>query len=559
MWFPFRRIHGILGSILIICSAISAFNQKLELIPQAYDVLLLVAIGVIQIVFLLRLSAYYGSLRPTILFYSLFASLEFIHLLYFPSQFGQNRDNTFTEAILLWAFFGAFNALTCIMVYFIRYSKSLRHRIYYKQALYDKVIEALPIGIAVHKRDKTIPIMNKQTRKDAQLPHSAAYYAQEQRDASTASPREAILDNFIASLWDNLDETQETNEEDIRDTIFWQRHGGAHAWTLYDIGYSLLKLPLPNFYDTPKLEHDHLLAFAVDVSEREQLIQQLTKAKEKAESANQAKSTFLANVSHELRTPLTSIVGFSQLIRTQDINPTVHDLADIITRSGENLLALVNDILDLSKAENNSLELYQHTVELRTMLDEEIQSLSSQAEDKGLRLSTAYHKTLPDSLSLDEGKVRQILRNLLSNALKFTDKGSVHLSVWSSNISDPMLLADKQHWHGESIATHPLHAQLMEKHATILKEQQDNSDPDALIVFFEVGDTGAGIAAEELVTIFEPFTQSRSGLASQQGTGLGLNISKKYAQFLAGDLYILSEVHKGTLCLFYIVAQPEQA
>ncbi len=243
----------------------------------------------------------------------------------------------------------------------------------------------------------------------------------------------------------------------------------------------------------------------------------LEKARQDAEAANSAKSTFLTNMSHELRTPLNAILGFSHLsVHSSSLPPEHKENLSIITRSGEHLLTLINQVLDLSKIEAGRTTLNEKNFDLHCLLDDLENMFQLQAKEKQLQLLFERSLDVPQYIRTDEVKLRQVLINLLNNALKFTSYGGVSVRV-----------------KGESGALGVEHQEVV---------------PYSL--FFEVEDTGSGIASDDLNSIFEAFVQTQTGKEAQQGTGLGLPISRFFVQLMGGEITVISEVGCGTTFKF---------
>jgi two-component system sensor histidine kinase/response regulator len=250
----------------------------------------------------------------------------------------------------------------------------------------------------------------------------------------------------------------------------------------------------------------------------------LEKAKLEAESANRAKSHFLSKMSHELRTPLNAILGFTQVMaRDQSMTPEHQEYLGIINRSGEHLLQLINDILSMSQIEAGQVKLNQNRFDLYRLLDSLEEMLGLNATSKGLELIFTRTSDVPQYIQTDESKLRQTLINLLGNALKFTQTGRVTLRVGMGE-------------RGNNSGMFPL-PQFPIAHTRL---------------WFEVEDTGPGIAPEELSRLFDPFVQSETGRQSMEGTGLGLPISQQFVRLMGGEIAVSSTPGQGAIFRFDI-------
>ena len=255
-----------------------------------------------------------------------------------------------------------------------------------------------------------------------------------------------------------------------------------------------------------------------EIGMRRRTEEALQQAVELANTANRAKSSFLANMSHELRTPLNAIIGFTQLL-THSSNLTLEQKNNlgIIHRSGEHLLNLINEILDLSKIEAEQVAINPTEFILREMLVELEEMFRLKFREKGLKLDIFVESRVPNMIETDRLKLRQILINLLSNAIKFTSSGGIKLRV-----------------------------------NAIL-------DLEKTFLSFEITDTGKGISPEEISKLFQPFVQTETGMAAAEGTGLGLVICRKYVRLLGGEITVSSEPNVGTTFKFQIAVKPVES
>ena len=243
-------------------------------------------------------------------------------------------------------------------------------------------------------------------------------------------------------------------------------------------------------------------------------------AMDEAEAANQAKSAFLANMSHELRTPLNAILGFSGLLaRERNTTPDQQEKLAIINRSGQHLLAMINDVLDVSKIEAERIELQENPFDLVALIKEISLMIQSRATEKGISVAVEVESISVPYVKADSGKLRQILINLLNNAVKFTDEGGVTIRCGTEPIPEA---------------------------------------PNRCHIVIEVEDTGPGIDPARQAQIFEPFVQGIDEPV-RKGTGLGLSICKKYAEFMGGTIEVESEVGKGSLFRVRLPAEIAEA
>jgi PAS domain S-box-containing protein len=246
-----------------------------------------------------------------------------------------------------------------------------------------------------------------------------------------------------------------------------------------------------------------------------------------ADAANRAKSEFLSRMSHELRTPLNAILGFTQVMnRSSSLSPQEQEHLGIISRSGEHLLELINDILEMSKIESGRVTLNETNFDLYCLLDTLKEMFQLKAKFKGIELIFDRIPDVPQYVKTDERKLRQVLINILGNAIKFTELGKVTLRVTRSHKSE------------------------IKSHNGQLAPDSFFLHSDSFFLHFEVEDTGSGIAPEEMHLLFAPFEQTETGRKSQQGTGLGLPLTRQFVQLMGGDITVSSTVGKGTIVKF---------
>jgi signal transduction histidine kinase len=293
----------------------------------------------------------------------------------------------------------------------------------------------------------------------------------------------------------------------------WLEHAG---WVLFEDVFLYCSC-VQSVREMKRIAADHArIENSRDVVEAEVRIRtaELTAARAAAEAANQAKTEFLANMSHEIRTPMTAILGYADVLHTGDLDEREQaEHIGTIRRNGEHLLTIINDILDLSRIEASRMRVETRPANIRAIVEEVTATMRGRAAAKGVSLDVEYVWPLPEIIQSDPVRIRQVLINLVGNAVKFTDQGLVRIRVCCEAGAGPLTL--------------------------------------------EITDTGAGMTADQIAALFRPFTQADTSLTRRHGgTGLGLTISRRLAQMLGGDIAVSSTPGKGSVFTVHLATGP---
>lgn len=432
----------------------------------------------------------------------------------------------------------AFNSMAAQLQTSFAEMKSLNEALSQSESRLNQFLEALPVGVSVHDRQGKVSYLNQTAKRLLGID---------------------IISEITPEKFDSVFQIYRKNQLYPTEDLFTLRALKGETVTLDDIEIHRAGEMIPfEVRSTPIFDDRGTIIYAIaafqDITERkqaqavlanynrtlekqvaertlalEQEILERKRAEEAADAANQAKSTFLANMSHELRSPLNAILGFSQLMnRTPNLIPEHKENLGIIMRSGEHLLTLINQILDLSKIEAGRITVNETCFNLIRLLDELEDMFQLKADDKQLQLLFEYYPDLPQYVRTDEVKLRQVLINLLNNAIKFTQYGGVSLRVRLGTRNTE-----------KDFLSSPSSSQL-----PITTHQS--------LITFEVEDTGEGIASDELDSLFEAFIQTQTGKESNEGTGLGLAISHQFVKLMGGEITVNSQVGRGTTFRFDI-------
>ncbi|HEY9703904.1 MAG TPA: ATP-binding protein, partial [Allocoleopsis sp.] len=398
--------------------------------------------------------------------------------------------------------------------------RSLNDALFKSENRLNELLEALPLGVAVHNLDGSVAYVNqvaKQLLGIQEIPETEreelasvynlyitgtnSFYPLEQLPAIRALRGEKVVIDDLSIHVNN----QMTPVEARTTPIFDEQGNISYAIVAFqDISQrKQAEAILADYNQTLATQvTERTIQLEQEISEHKKTELELEKAKEKAEAANQAKSEFLANISHELRTPLNAILGYAQLMNQEtSLTPEQKDNLQIINSSGKHLLAIINDVLEMAKIESGKIAVNSNIFNFHSLTKTLLDIFILNAETKGLKMILDMDKNVPEYIKTDEMKLRQVLINLLGNAIKFTYNGTVTLRV--------SLVAEN-------------------------------------LLNLGVEDTGIGINHDELMKIFDAFEQAKKGVKSKEGTGLGLAISQKFIHLMGGEITVESVVNQGS-------------
>ncbi|WP_445241703.1 ATP-binding protein [Microcoleus vaginatus] len=419
-------------------------------------------------------------------------------------------------------------------------------------------LEALPVGVSVYHPDGSIAYLNQAARD---------LLGADTIPESTAEQLGATYQLYVANtdeLYppDNLPILRSLKGESVKVDDLEIRQDGKriaieiNTTPIFDASGNIV-YAIAAFQDisdrkqAEKILADYQHTLEAQIEERTEQLQQAALA---AEAANKAKSTFLANMSHELRTPLNSILGFAQIMEpSPDLSVENRENMRIIRRSGEHLLTLINEVLDLSKIEAGRMTLNPKNFDLYRLLDDLQDMFQLRVENQDLQLRFQRDADVPQYVRADDIKLRQVLINLLSNAIKFTQTGEIILRVIKLEKSGYLDLLDSPTACFDTTRSIRDFSRTSSDFARDRwRDEAEDSTVPAFFLLFEIEDTGVGIAPEELGNIFKAFVQTASGKKNPKGTGLGLKISRQFVRLMGGEIVVESELELGTTFKFEI-------
>ena len=362
------------------------------------------------------------------------------------------------------------------------------------QQRFELAVRASPVALLIVDRTGTIRLVNAQLercfdyRAEELLGQSVEMLVPERYRAAHRAFREAFFRHPENRRWDR------------GENCYARRRDGSEFPV--EIGLSPLETD----------EELLVLCGIADVTDRKQALAAMQTAKEAAEAANRAKSDFLANMSHEIRTPMNAVIGMTELVLDTELTPPQREYLTMVTEAGDLLLSIINEILDFSKIEAGHVELECTEFDLRDLLGDTMRALAPRAHRKNLELAYEVEPGVPDRLVGDANRLRQVLLNLVGNAIKFTDAGEV-----------------------------------------VVRIDCTSPTPDSVLLRCDVADTGIGIAAEKQTLIFEAFAQSDTSTTRHYGgTGLGLTICTRLVELMGGAIWVQSELGRGSTFSFTV-------
>ena len=418
-------------------------------------------------------------------------------------------------------------------------------------------LEALPVGVSVYNPDGSIAYFNQAARDllgADTIPESTAEQLAATYQLYVANTDELYPPDNLPILRSLKGESVKVDDVEIRQDgkrIAIEINTTPIFDTSGNIAYAIAAFQdISDRKQAEKILGDYQRTLEAQIDERTEQLQQ---AKQAAEAANKAKSTFLANMSHELRTPLNCILGFAQIIEPSP-NLTVENRESmrIIRRSGEHLLALINEVLDLSKIEAGRMTIEPKNFDLYRLLDDLQDMFQLRAQNQEVQLHFQRNADVPQYVRTDDIKLRQVLINILSNAIQFTQIGEIILRVRKLESSELIDLLESPIACFDTTSIRDFSRTSSDLATVKLNEDVEGLTVPSFFLQFVIEDTGVGIDPEELGNIFKAFVQTASGQKNQKGTGLGLNISRQFVRLLGGEIVVESQLEFGTTFKFEI-------